>query len=431
MEVHEYIDKMKAIQTCLLKYLDEEAGDNYNKLIELIDELQVSENRSELKSILQLMSAVIQNHHRSSNFFTKIEKILINYIIYIKQFFTKTEVYEFFQPNQRILLFLLQNDLISSDDLLKLSRDYIGYFYPEIKEKIDENLLKKIENTNKETLANFNEEEFSKNRLVGENDSYVCKLIREDSIEEFIKYFNQHNLDLEGKIPTSLFDTNSFFIEFTYEDKNPTLIEYAFFCGSIQIVKYLREKGVILTSSLWPYAIHSNNAELISMLEEEKLIPCEYYFLTRENRFIEDRLHNFNDFDGEYDFDLNENSQKSIWMFQTFKTLLVLAIQCHDNDIFNYIESNAPEIPHKNVNYDQFEINPKNDIINATFKYFNYICFPDNIDDNMLFFYACKYDYVKIVELFLKNKEFNINETIILYCIFYTIFEYFLIMFAF
>lgn len=416
MEVQEYISKKKDIQACLLNYLVDGTDDEYYKLIKLINESDVSDNRYELKSILQLINAIIQNYHRSTGFFNKIDKILSNYILNIKKHFTKSEVYEIFSPNQRTLYFLLQNDLISTDDLLKLDEYRIGYFYPEIKTKIRYTLLNQIESSNKEIFENFNEDEFNKKRLVGENDTCICKLIREDSIAEFVKYVNQTNYPLNKPIEWSLFETNSFLIEeHKYDPMQLTLIYYAYFFGSIQIVKYLIINGQKLTTYLWPYAIHSNNAELIQMLVDGNFIPQETYFMTRRNKFI--RQHPEENLDVFYD---QETQKKSIWDFQTFKTTLVQSIECHNNDTFQYIMDNAAEMkPESKLErkYDskEFQCDSRTDVTFAKFKYYNYICFPDDIDDQTLFFCACKYDYPAIVDLFLKNKKVDINTMIVLH----------------
>ena len=114
---------------------------------------------------------IIQNYHRSTGFFNKIDKILSNYILNIKKHFTKSEVYEIFSPNLRTLYFLLQNDLISTDDLLKLDEYRIGYFYPEIKTKIRYTLLNQIESSNKEIFENFNEDS-SQSKLRAQTKKY-------------------------------------------------------------------------------------------------------------------------------------------------------------------------------------------------------------------------------------------------------------------
>ena len=56
----------------------------------------------------------------------------------------------------------------------------------------------------------------------GENHSYICSLIREDLIVEFITYVNKVNYPLDSIIDKSFFETNDFLI-----GKQPTLIEYA------------------------------------------------------------------------------------------------------------------------------------------------------------------------------------------------------------
>lgn len=66
----------------------------------------------------------------------------------------------------------------------------------------------------------------------------------------------------------------------------------------------------------------------------------------------------------------------------------------------------------------QFVTDSNTDVTFSIFKYFNYLCFPDDINDKMLFFYACKYDYPSIVEFFLKKGKIDINMTIILNWIF-------------
>ena len=51
------------------------------------------------------------------------------------------------------------------------------------------------------------------------------------------------------------------------------LVEYAAFFGSIQIFKYLLVNQVKLIPSLWIYAIHSRNPEIIHLLEENNIEP--------------------------------------------------------------------------------------------------------------------------------------------------------------
>ena len=62
------------------------------------------------------------------------------------------------------------------------------YLYPAIKDILEETILKEIE---KEISEKF-EEKFSTCKekcQIGENDLYICSLIRSDSVEEFIVYY--------------------------------------------------------------------------------------------------------------------------------------------------------------------------------------------------------------------------------------------------
>ena len=88
----------------------------------------------------------------------------------------------------------------------------------------------------------------------------------------------------------------------------PTLIEYAAFFGSIQILNYLNTNNIELTSSLWPYAIHSFNQELIFLLLEKKVKPLS----------------------------------------ESFVKCSLDAIKCHNNELFEYIQNNLVNDAEKN-----------------------------------------------------------------------------------
>ena len=65
------------------------------------------------------------------------------------------------------------------------------------------------------------------------------------------------NISLLSTIKPSIFEINKY------------LIEYAAFFGSIRIFQYLRFNNIELQPSLWFYAIHSNNTEMIHLLERD------------------------------------------------------------------------------------------------------------------------------------------------------------------
>ena len=89
------------------------------------------------------------------------------------------------------------------------------------------------------------EEESEQKISIGENDNYICELIRNDSIEDFVTYVNQQCIDLTNYfIKKSIFETN-----YVLQNNTITLIEYAFFFGSLQIIKYLMLNRCELTYS--------------------------------------------------------------------------------------------------------------------------------------------------------------------------------------
>ncbi|KAK8889155.1 hypothetical protein M9Y10_033900 [Tritrichomonas musculus] len=233
--------------------------------------------------------------------------------------------------------------------------DFYYFFYPEIKKFLNEEKIKEIETSllsKDEDIFKF----FNENRHKGENDSYICTLIRQDSVEEFISYVNKTNFPLKSKITHSLFESNSFL-----NDQNATtLIEYACFFGSIQIFQYLKMNNVELTPSLWLYSIHSQNAEIIHLLEYNEVQPPNNSY-----------------------FDCFNES-----------------IKCHHNDIAEYIKNNFLE----NMKYEK--------TVYYILRYHNYANFPADFDTDDEFFYLCKFNYNKLVDLFVKKKEKYLLELI-------------------
>ena len=237
--------------------------------------------------------------------------------------------------------------------------NYKYYFFPEIKpfltinerSTILENLLKMDQNI-------F--DNFENNRQKGENENYICELIRNDSIEDFIIYINKTNLSLSCQIPYSIFETNNILI-----NKTLTLIEYASFFGSIQIFRFLCINGVKLTSSLWIYAIHGNNPDMIHLLEEYNV-----KFLLKS---------------------------------------LKESIKCHHNAITNYILNQ-----YMNENAIISDENIFKNKIAYGFHYHNYE-FIQNYDDiRYINIYACLYGYFKIIKLLVESNLVDIKKKEIL-----------------
>ena len=108
--------------------------------------------------------------------------------------------------------------------------------------EINEFLIEKQNQSNKIQTTTKNQddiEKFNAKRKKGENNSYLCNIIRNDLIEEFIIYINKELYSLENLVDKSIFETNDFLLK-----RNQTsLIQYAAFFGSNQIFKYLYLNG--------------------------------------------------------------------------------------------------------------------------------------------------------------------------------------------
>ena len=80
------------------------------------------------------------------------------------------------------------------------------------------------------------------------------------------------------------------------------------------------------------------------------------------------------------------------------------SIKCHHNDVTNYIQSNLIDEDIQNININ---------IYSYSFHHYNFTYFPQELNNEIFFNYACKYDYFKIVEYFIKTIKIDIKENII------------------
>ena len=68
MEVENYIEKMKEIQTAIIDYLDSETDDEYQNLISLIDKSKICSNLNGLLLIPSSIKQIEENAFEDSNF---------------------------------------------------------------------------------------------------------------------------------------------------------------------------------------------------------------------------------------------------------------------------------------------------------------------------------------------------------------------------
>ena len=283
-----YIADKKKIYATILEILedpflnfDDTVDEECFERLSPILEQQVKDGAFEnMKEFLQIVKNISDEHHRSINFITNTKQLLLHYKHQIKQTLSNEEIFYIFEDNKLLVHFLLTNDIIKMTDKIcevimnkcePNGNRYCHFFYPEMEQFLGEEKMKFIKND----LLNKSENVFDNydlKRKEGQNDSHICSMIRKDSIKEFVSYMIRTNSSLSSKIPPSIFETNSFLIE----RKNTTLIEYSAFFGSIKIFQYLMMKGVEYTASLWLYAIHSKNAELIHILDENNAFPPKF-----------------------------------------------------------------------------------------------------------------------------------------------------------
>ena len=357
MKSKNYIEKMMKIQESILNVLDDEDGieENSQNLFIFLDDYKIRVNRYDLKSILYLLINIANNHNRSSNFFKKISPIFIHFKNEITKYFTNYEIFDIFSSSKRILLELIELGIITIDEHIFeviSDKDYIQFLFPEIKSFLSE---KEIQSISKNVPEDFEEK-----RKNGENDHPMCELIRKDNIDEFITYVNKNSISLNSKISNSIFETNLYLMI-----KTASLIEYAAFFGSFQIFKYLYLNHAKVNPDIWIYAIHGRDPEMINFLVEKKIKPT------------------------------NSNYQFCI----------DTAIECHHNDIYNYIKNNL--------------LNEDDDVSSLKcIQYYNFAFFNDVKMDDSLILQLCQYDYFNYLAIVLEESNFKINKRIILNRIF-------------
>lgn len=365
MDLNEYLEKMRGIQKELLEYLDNEENieETFINLINIFDSQKIKENRHELKSILRLILKITKNHYRYPNFFSKIEKIINFLKDEIKKKFSNFEIFMIFKTSKRILLYLLKENIMSIDTNISAimmnekykKANYHFYFFSEMKPFLDSKLREEIE---KEIQSDYEEK-----REIGENDSYLCEMIRSDLIDQFISFVNQQNIFLGSKIKPSIFETNSYLI-----GKEITLIEYAAFFGSCQIFKYLYLNKVRANRSLWFFAIHSDNPEMVHLLEVSEILP-EY---------------------------------------NSYQKVIEESIKCHHNEITYYFLDNYIIEQEKIRNF-------QNNIYAYCFHYHNYEFMPIDINQCIYIpYYIFQYEYDSMIHFLLQNQGIDLNNKIVL-----------------
>lgn len=136
--VSEYLGNMTKIQENILSFIDNEDDneENYQNIIKLFDDQKILNNPFEMKLILLLISKISNNHYRTLDFFSKIERVLLYFKDSMKENFSNNEIFAFFSGNKRILLFLFKEKIINFDfvifnNIKGQTMKNLKYFLPE------------------------------------------------------------------------------------------------------------------------------------------------------------------------------------------------------------------------------------------------------------------------------------------------------------
>lgn len=337
MEIEDILRQKKKLHSLVLVYIenDDDYTHDFEELTKFITASKILKSKQSLEVLFHIILSISKNHRRESHFFEKIIQIFIFLLPTIHNFFSNIEIFDIFKANKLLLLFLFQNEIISIDFLLinhistseSDSLSILDFLYPIFKPYLcpyeQRRIEKDIFNKSNDDLKTF-EEKCQK----GVNDSYICQLIQKDQIVEFIIYVNETNIKLDSTIPDSIYETSDFLI-----DKSPTLIEYSSFCGSIQIFKYLLLENVKIQPTIWKYAIHGFNPEIIQIILDEKIEP-----------------------------EKNQDNDNP------FYDLLLESIECHHNKIASFILENNPDLN---------DCEKRNDYLLSCFRSYNFLFLPE------------------------------------------------------
>lgn len=359
---------MRLFYSLFLKFVEggSDTPDNYNEFVTTIKSNNLGENPDELRSILHIIHKVSFHHKRQPNFISKVHKTILFFSDQIKESFSNSDLYRIFRSNKLLLIFLFEQKIITVDEDIiyrlyeKYKKEDSNYFYTEFKPFLNHKSERGeiiLVSTSKVHDSNF-----ERNRHEGENDSPISQLIREDSINEFLSYVREKKVSLSSIVPKSFFETNSLL-----KKKVTSLIEYAAFFGSIHIFQYLLKSNVNFTSSIWNYAIHGSNLDVIHLLEKHEIKPEH----------------------------------------QSFRSCFYESVKCHHNELAHYIKMNL---------YTNNEDETDGNFFMNFSKFYNFNFFINDLKDNYeaIFSFACKYDYMTIVKILLEKRKINLKESLLM-----------------
>ena len=122
MNAKKYVEIFKTIHVNILEFLDKEDNleENYQNIINIFENQRIRENLHDIKLIFSLLLNISNNHHRSIDFFSKIEKIFL----YINEINTNVKPLNY-PPNLFIQLDRVMNTEMMSSKYVTINNTII------------------------------------------------------------------------------------------------------------------------------------------------------------------------------------------------------------------------------------------------------------------------------------------------------------------
>ena len=143
MNTQKFINKMKNIEKIFSLYFSDEGNieENFQNIIDFLNSHKITDNKYDFKLLLRFILKIANNHHRTPNFFRKLERIIQIIEGEMKQQFSNLEIFKLFESNKRILLYLIQNQILAVDESIASIMKKLQLKYQKISIK-RENLVK-------------------------------------------------------------------------------------------------------------------------------------------------------------------------------------------------------------------------------------------------------------------------------------------------
>ncbi|OHS97282.1 hypothetical protein TRFO_09566 [Tritrichomonas foetus] len=258
------IDDIFAYSNELQEILDNIDDSEINNAKDLIDK----SNYQSSQIIFRLILSLLDSAAFVRPFKIKLYVELIEYIHpSISSFFSSDELTKIVTHNTLRLILVKHKllDLHSFINIDSIDNSQFTFFAQEIYEN---HLYNASEESDLLNIINNLSKDHDQLRLEGVNDKNIARIIRMDNIDEFQDYVSSKNVSFDSPIPRSLYETNLLLLKDLHM---PTFIEYAAFCSSIQIFRYLILNEAKLTKSVSKYAAASGNCDIIHILENHSV----------------------------------------------------------------------------------------------------------------------------------------------------------------